>query len=203
MMSKSEEFLQQLKSALAHLPYSEVERVVSYYSENVQDKIEDGVSEEEAIASFGNLDEIVSMIEEEVTITSIVKDKVIKKSKDSNVNKILIGIIAVLGIPLWIGLGGLAIGLGIGFLAVFWSIPFALGSMYISLAFTSVSGIFIGFIRMFTFEFATGIAYFGVGVIASGLVVMFFQPIVQFFRVFGQWNLWPFKKIKQRLLKRK
>lgn len=203
MMSKSEEFLQQLKSALAHLPYSEVERVVSYYSENLQDKIEDGVSEEDAIASFGNLDEFVSMIEEEVTITSIVKDKVMKKSKDSNVNKMLIGIIAVLGIPIWIGLGGLAIGLGIGFLAVFWSIPFVLGSMYISLAFMSVSGILIGFIRMFTFEFATGLAYFGFGVTASGLVVMFFQPIVQFFRVFGQWNLWPFKKIKQKLLKRK
>ena len=48
-MSKTE-FLTELKKALEGLPEEDIEKSLEYYSEMIDDRIEDGLSEEEAVA---------------------------------------------------------------------------------------------------------------------------------------------------------
>ena len=46
-----QEFLVQLRNALSGLPKDDIEERIEFYSEMIEDRIEEGLSEEEAIAS--------------------------------------------------------------------------------------------------------------------------------------------------------
>ena len=45
-------FLDGLRTALVSLPASEIDKTVAYYEEMIDDRIEEGMSEEEAVASM-------------------------------------------------------------------------------------------------------------------------------------------------------
>ena len=53
------EFLQQLKEKMKGLPEADIEDCVNFYSEMIDDRIEEGLSEEEAVKDIGDADEIV------------------------------------------------------------------------------------------------------------------------------------------------
>ena len=47
------EFLERLRAALNALPEEEAKKTIAYYAEMIDDRIEDGMSEEEAVAGLG------------------------------------------------------------------------------------------------------------------------------------------------------
>ena len=51
-MNKTE-FLDALRHALGKLPSYEVEQSIAFYAEMIDDRIEDGMSEQEAVAALG------------------------------------------------------------------------------------------------------------------------------------------------------
>ncbi len=55
-------FLEQLKKRLSFLPEDELERTIAYYSEIISDRTDTGMSEEDAVAAVGNIDEIVESV---------------------------------------------------------------------------------------------------------------------------------------------
>ena len=57
-----EQFLLQLGEKLASLPYSEVRRSLDFYKEIIDDRIEDGMTEEEAVTSLESIDVIAERI---------------------------------------------------------------------------------------------------------------------------------------------
>lgn len=67
-MTKSE-FLHRLREGLSGLPQSDVDERLMFYSEMIEDRIEEGMSEEEAVAGIGNIDDIISEIAGDVTGT--------------------------------------------------------------------------------------------------------------------------------------
>lgn len=92
------EFNEALQSALKDLPQEELQQSLSYFNEMIDDRIEEGMSEDEAIADIGNVDEIAGrLLAEELSIVDRVKDKVLPKRALSSWEIILI----VLGFPLW------------------------------------------------------------------------------------------------------
>ena len=60
-MTKTE-FVLELTSKLSLLPWEEVEDRISFYVEMIDDRMEDGLSEEEAVAAVGSVDEIAAQI---------------------------------------------------------------------------------------------------------------------------------------------
>ena len=60
-MTKSD-FLDLLREKISRLPEWEAAKTVVYYSEMIDDRIEDGMSEEEAVAALGSIDGIVSEV---------------------------------------------------------------------------------------------------------------------------------------------
>ena len=59
---KKNEFLLELKERLVGLPETDMKQSLDYYTEMIDDRMEDGLSEEEAVAAIGDLDEIVRQI---------------------------------------------------------------------------------------------------------------------------------------------
>lgn len=86
MSNQRVEFLGKIESRLSNLPNREVEKIISYYNESIEDKLDDGMTEEDAIKSFGTIDSIVSNIEEEISFNDVVKDKISNSNKTINVD---------------------------------------------------------------------------------------------------------------------
>ena len=55
-------FLWALMDGLSGLPMEDIERSLDYYSEMIDDRMEDGLSEEEAVAAMGPVKEICAQI---------------------------------------------------------------------------------------------------------------------------------------------
>ena len=59
---KKNEFFNELRKKLKILKKEEVEDIIREYEDNINEKIKNGYSEEDAIKSFGNIDELCNEI---------------------------------------------------------------------------------------------------------------------------------------------
>ena len=70
-----QQFLDELRSKLVGLPDEEIENRISFYEEMINDRIDEGKSEEEAISEIGTVDEVVREIAKDTPLVSLVKHK--------------------------------------------------------------------------------------------------------------------------------
>ena len=94
------QFLAAIRNRIKGLPESDIDKSLDYYSEMIDDRVEDGMSEEEAVAALGTVDEIVAQILNDIPLPKLVKEKVRPKRSRSALEVILL----VLGLPLWFSL---------------------------------------------------------------------------------------------------
>ena len=92
-----EEFLNELESRLQGLPRSEIRERINFYDELIQDMVEEGKTEKEAIESFGGIDEVVRTIAGNTKMTSLVKERIRPKRHISALEVVLL----IIGFPLW------------------------------------------------------------------------------------------------------
>ncbi len=177
---KKKDFIRELKFKIRKLDKKEVEDIISYYSELIDDRIEQGENEEDIILSLGSIDLIAKNIFEEKNISNedieIVESEIVdnKKAKYNNDTTVLKILLLVLLFPLWISLGVFFLTILIIILSVF----FAIAVSSIALI---ASGIFtlIGSFIHFAFNFGAGIIQLGVSflIIALGLLLFSILPL--------------------------
>lgn len=97
-MSK-EIFLNNLRERLKSYPSEETDKSIAYYSEMIDDRIEDGMNEEDVIASLGSVDDIANKIINELSLTTLVKCKTKEKSLPAWAIVLL-----VITAPVWLSL---------------------------------------------------------------------------------------------------
>lgn len=95
-----QEYLESIRSRISAMPADDVNRFMDYYSEMIDDRVEDGLSEEEAVADMGSPDAAVEQILEDMPLTKLVKEKIKPKHELKAWEVVLI----VLGSPVWIPL---------------------------------------------------------------------------------------------------
>ena len=98
-MNKNE-FLTALRGRLNGLPEEDIIKSMDYYGEMLDDRIEDGMSEEEAVEALGSIEDIMSEILSAVSLPKLVKEKV----KPKRALKAWEIVLLILGAPLWIPL---------------------------------------------------------------------------------------------------
>jgi uncharacterized membrane protein len=168
-MNKSE-FLCKLREGLAGLPTEDVEERISFYSEMIDDRVEDGLGEEEAVEGIGDVDEIVSRTVADIPISKLVKEKIAPKRSLRAWEIVLI----VLGSPIWLSLLIAVFAIALSVYIVLWALIVSLWAIevsFIACALASLAAAVIYFIEGFTF---TGIAMFGVGLFFAGLSIFLF-----------------------------
>ena len=62
----AEEFLEQLQNGLGALTESDARERLNFYSEMIDDRMEEGLSEQEAVAQIGDVNEIIASILDEI-----------------------------------------------------------------------------------------------------------------------------------------
>ena len=96
-MNKSE-FARELRRALGKLPSYEVEQSINFYTEAIEDRIEDGMTEHEAVAALGPVDAIAAQI---IAETPPIPKAIAKANTGSRtLNIVLLAILS----PIWVTL---------------------------------------------------------------------------------------------------
>ena len=73
-MNKTE-FVFALRERLSFLPREEAGERIDFYCEMIADRMEDGLTEQEAIAEIGSVDEIAAQIVAEIPLAKLAKKK--------------------------------------------------------------------------------------------------------------------------------
>lgn len=69
-----QEFMKQLDTKFDNLIHSDAKKLLEYYSELIDDKIEDGINEDKVISSLGNIDLIAKKLIEELNLSKSKKN---------------------------------------------------------------------------------------------------------------------------------
>ena len=165
------QFILSLSEALSGMPKDEIEERLSFYNEMIDDRIEDGLTEEEAVAEIGPIEEIVNQTVEEVSLTKLVKEKVRPKRKLHTWEIVLLAV----GSPLWLSLGIVAVAMIFTFYAVLWSVGVVtIWAVFVASAVSCVGGGVSGTCHAFTASAYSGLALVGGGLILGGLSIFLF-----------------------------
>lgn len=164
------EFINELKNKLSGLPQEDIDRSIDYYGEIIDDRVEDGLTEEEAIEAIGSTDEVVSQILIDTPLPKLVKAK-LKQNKALKVWEV---VLLVLGSPLWLSLIAVAVCVILSVYIVIWAVIAALYAVVASLAVGGIAGLAGFFVTAFSGDFLHGLLMLGAGLICAGAAILLF-----------------------------
>lgn len=165
-MSK-QEFLEQLRKGLSGLPQDDIEERLTFYSEIIEDRMEEVLSEEEAVLAVGTIDEILEQVIVDISLSKIAIERIKPKRRLSAGEIILLA----LGSPIWVSLG---IAVILSLYISLWSVIVSLWSVFVSLAICSVAGVPACIIFGIGGNGAGGIAMLAAGIVCAGLSIFMF-----------------------------
>ncbi len=164
------EFLEVLRRKLTGLPQAEIEERLAFYNEMIDDRIEDGLTEAEAVAEVGPVEDVVNQIMAEIPLTALVRERV-RPKRSLRVWEI---VLLVLGSPIWLSLLIAAFAVGLSLYIVLWSVVVSLWAVAVSLA----AGVFACLFEVFVYQKAgnLGGAVFagGAALACAGLAILMF-----------------------------
>ena len=168
-MSK-QEFLAELRKGLSGLPQSDIEERLSFYSEMIDDRMEEGISESEAVDAIGPVSDVVAQILADTPFSKLVKEKV----KPKRTMKAWEIVLLILGSPIWLSLLIAAVAVILAVYIVIWSVIISVWAIETSLAGCAVGGVVAAPIMAFQGYSLTGLAMLGAGLVCAGLAVFMF-----------------------------
>lgn len=163
-------FILTLHDKLSHLPQSEVEERLNFYSEMIEDRIEEGMSEDEAVAAVGSLEDIAEQIEAEISGAKTPSEKV-KPKRHLKAWEITL---LVLGSPVWASLLIAAFAVILSLYISLWAVLISLWAVFSALAVSAVGICIVGVAFICLGHAASGIAMIGAGFVCTGLSVFTF-----------------------------
>ena len=167
---KKKEFLEKLQASLWAMPETDKQRSVDYYAEMIEDRMEDGLSEEEAVAAIGDLDEIVKQILTETPRPPATVNKTQKQQKRGLEPWMIV--LLVLGSPVWVPLVASAVGTVISIYVSLWSVVITLYAVTLALALAAIGCILGSFFMIGGFPEA--MVAWGAALLCAGLGILFF-----------------------------
>ena len=168
IMTKAE-FLGQLRGRLFGLPPMEIEERLMFYSEMIEDRIEEGLSEEEAVAEVGNIDDIVHQIISEIPLSRIIRGNTAPRHKFKGWEIALL----ILGAPLWIPLVIAAFAVVLSLYITLWALVISLFAVVLALALAAVCSIPAAVFYARAGDIAGVVFFIGCSLACTGMTILF------------------------------
>lgn len=168
-MNKAE-FLSSLKGALEGLPEEDISSTVDYYSELVDDMIEDGISEAQAVESMGSVKDIANKAVSVISLPGLVKNRVKERRKMGALEIALL----ILGSPIWLSLLVAVICVCLALIVILWAAVICVWAVFVSLMASSAGCIFGAAVMMSSGNYWAGLLCIGAALICAGLSVFAF-----------------------------
>lgn len=181
-----QEFLENLRGRLSALPQDEIKERLNFYSEMIDDRMEEGKSEEQAILEIGSADEIAAQT---VAETSPAPAKPLRKRGALEIT------LLVLGSPIWLSLLIAAVAVFISIYAVLWSVIIALWAVFTALLGSALGLLAAGGGHAFGGDYSGGAVMISAAFVCAGLgIFMFFackaatKGVLLLTKKFGLWT---------------
>ncbi len=156
-----QEFRDQLRARLGGLPAQEVEERIEFYMEMIDDRVEEGMSVEEAVLAAGSVDEVAKQIAGDIPLMKLAKEKIRSGRKLCAWEIVLIAV----GFPVWLPLLVAVVVIVITAYAVLWALVASAWAIFGALA-----GCAIGFVAGGILFMVRGMVSVGLMLVAGGLV---------------------------------
>lgn len=163
-----QEFLFGLRTGLSGLPEEEIEERLMFYSEIIDDRVEEGVTEEEAVKEIGNIDDLILQAFTDIPITKLVKERISPKKK----LRIWEVVFLAIGSPLWLSFLLLLFVVFISVYLIIWVFVLVLWAAFVSVAVCGIAGMAAGTALAFNGNVLTGIAVASVSLFCIGLSIL-------------------------------
>lgn len=170
-----EAFLSELREELFGLPQEDIDERISFYREMIDDRMEDGIAEEDAIAEIGTVNSVKEQIMSEIPLAKLVKEKVKPKRRLKAWEIMML----VLGSPVWIPLIIAALAVILAIYSVIWAAVVCVYAADFSLAAGAIAG-FAGIVDYLMAGNPAGALFsFGAGAACAGLAMLLFFACVR------------------------
>jgi len=166
-MTKNE-FLDSLMQKLEGLPAEDMDRSLQYYREMIDDRIDCGASEEEAVAAMGSVEEIAAQIIAETPLPPAVIGEEKKKRRLTPMEIVLL----VLGFPLWFSLLAAAVAVVASVIISFWAVVVSLYAVVLALGISAIACLISMLILFFSGKGLLAAAFCGVSLVCIGLGIL-------------------------------
>lgn len=163
-------FIAELRARLSGLPQQELEDRLSFYCEMIDDRIEDGNSEEDAISNIGSVETIAAEIISDIPLSKIAKERIKPKRRLRAAEIVLIAV----GSPIWISLGAAAFAVILSLYATLWSLVVSIWAVFASFVACAPAAAVAGVTLTINGNTPGGIAMIGMGLILAGLAIFSF-----------------------------
>lgn len=165
-----QEYLSRLEQTLSGLPREELQERLAFFRESIEDRMEEGLSEEAAIAQLGPVEDIAAQILAETSFPALVKERIRPRGR-MPVWEILL---LVLGFPLWFPLLAAAFVVLLSFYIVLWALVLCLWAVELALAVSALGALAAGVLFLFRGDASNGLLAIGAGLMLAGLSVFLF-----------------------------
>ena len=163
-MTKTQ-FVLELSEKLSGLPKEDVKKSIEFYVEMIDDRMDEGMSEADAISAIGSVDAIAEQILGEIPMVKLVKEKVKPKRKMRAWEIVLLA----LGSPIWISLAAAAFAIIISVYVCLWAVEICIYAANITFFAGGVAG--LGLTVVYFIQSNVGAALFvlGAGILCVGI----------------------------------
>ena len=167
---RKQEFLSQLRDGLRGLPQEDIEERLTFYGEMIEDRMEDGLSETDAVTAVGTVDEIVAQAIADTPLAKIAKERM-RSNRRLKAWKI---VLLALGSPIWLALGIAAVAVIFSLYISLWAVIISLWTAFASIVGCAFGGIIGGIVFAISGNGLTGVAVIGTGIVLIGLSIFAF-----------------------------
>ena len=183
-----QEFLSELERALGKLPHAEVEQALAFYDEAISDRMEDGLSEAEAVAGLGPVDEIAAQIAAE---TPPIPRAIARANTGSRtLNIVLLAVFSPIWIPIVLALAAAALAVYVAIWAVIAAL-WAVDAVLVLIPFAGLAALAStlggGMPLPGVFVFGLSLVSSGFGLVASFAVFWASKLLFRATRSFARW----------------
>ncbi len=161
-----QEFIARLRKRLSGLPQGDIEERLTFYCEMIDDRMEEGLSEEDAVSAVGSVDEVISQIAADIPLA---KERIFpRRQKTWEV------VLLVLGSPIWLSLLIAAFAVILSLYISLWAVIISLWAVFVSLLVCSIGGVVACTILAIGGNGPSGVAMLSAGIVCAGLSIFMF-----------------------------
>ena len=162
-------FLDALWQSLSDLPQDDVVQSLEYYEEMLDDSIEDGMTEEEAVALLGSPEEIAERIRLEMPIPTLVRARASTARRPKAWEIVLL----VLGSPVWLPIVLSLIVILLSLYIVIWSVVLSFYAVVLAFAAAFLGAVTLSILTLREVDLLHGLFLLGAGLICAALALLF------------------------------
>ena len=163
------DFLLALEARLEGLPEADRQASLDFYSEMLDDLVEGGMTEAEAVASLGSPEAIAEEILLEMPLPKLVKAKM-KKRRLSGLEITLLAV----GFPIWLPIGIALLAVVFAIYISLWAVVISLYAANVAMAACAPTGIAAAVVLFASGKPAAALLFLGAGLALAGLSVLWF-----------------------------